>query len=102
MDEVVAAGLQIDALARRVGADQDADRLLVRVGVERALDLLPTIRRRGSSEDPDAIVGAVGLVEGFAQAAFQPAAGVLVFGEDYEAARVPGRSVEHVSADPVE
>ena len=40
MDEVVAAHLQVDALARRVGANQDAKRVLGWVRIETALEFL--------------------------------------------------------------
>ncbi len=46
VDEVVAAGLQVDALARGVGADQDAHRLGGRIGVEGPLHRLAALGRR--------------------------------------------------------
>ena len=60
MDEVGAVGLEVDAFARGVGADEDAQRLHVRIGVEGALDLLAAIRSGRAREDADAIVGAIG------------------------------------------
>ena len=46
MNEIGAVGLQVDAFARRIGADEDAQRLLVRIGIEGALHLLAAILRR--------------------------------------------------------
>src|SRR5579875_1972291 len=43
--QVVAIALQVQSLARRVGCDQDAQRIVGRRRVERALDLLPAIGR---------------------------------------------------------
>ena len=45
VEQVRAVGLEVQALAGGVGGDQDAQRVLRRVGVERALDLLARRRR---------------------------------------------------------
>ena len=59
MDEVGAIGLKIDAFARRVGADEDAERLLRRIGIECRLDLLAAILAGGTGEYSDAVVDLV-------------------------------------------
>ena len=59
MNEVGAIGLKIDALPRGIGADEDTQRLNVRVRVEGSFDLLSSIRSRRAREHADAIVGAV-------------------------------------------
>jgi hypothetical protein len=61
MDEVAAAGLQIDALASGIGADQDADGLDRRFGVEGALDLLAAVEAGRAGEDADPLVAAIGI-----------------------------------------
>jgi hypothetical protein len=50
VDQIVAAGLQVDAFARRIGADQDAQRLGRRVGVERELDGFAAVGSGGSGQ----------------------------------------------------
>ena len=45
VEEVGAVRLEVETLARGVGGDQDAQRVLGRVGVEAALDLLARARR---------------------------------------------------------
>ena len=91
MDEIGAIGLEVDALARRVGADQDAQRLLGRIGIEGGLHLLAAILAGGAGEDGDPLVRLVGVGERFAEPLLQPAPRVLPFGEDDQPAIVPGR-----------
>ncbi len=57
MNEIVAAHLEIDAFARGVGADENAQRIRGRVGVEATFQLLAAFGRGRASEDRDAIVG---------------------------------------------
>src|SRR4051794_20956850 len=45
VDEIVATCLQIDTLSRRVGADQDAQRLLGRVRVEAPFQVFTSVGR---------------------------------------------------------
>ena len=92
MDEVSAIGLQIDAFARRVGADENAQRLLGRIGIEGRLHLLAAVLTGRAGEYVDAVVGPIGFGQRLAQPPFQPAPRVLVFGEDDQPAIVPGRS----------
>ena len=81
MDEVVAAGLKVDALTRRVGADENTQRVGRGISVEATLQLLPAIDRRGPGKGSNAVVGSQ-VVEGLGEALLQPAADVLVFGEE--------------------
>ena len=53
VEQVPAVGLEVQALAGGVGGDQDADRVLLRVGVEGPLDLLPLGLRRRAVVDRD-------------------------------------------------
>jgi hypothetical protein len=55
--------LQVDALAGGVGGQQDAERVLARVGVERSLDLLALGLRRRAVVDRDAVLGTVGALD---------------------------------------
>ena len=57
MDEVMAAHLKIDALTRRIGADQNSKRLLSWVRVESAFQLLATVGWRRAGEGRDTLVG---------------------------------------------
>ena len=53
VDEVVAAGLKVQALARGVGADEDPDGLLVEGRVEGDLDAVALLEARLAGEDED-------------------------------------------------
>ena len=65
MDQVMATGLQVDALARGIGADQNAQRFYGRIGVEGALHILASFLASGTSEHGDAVVGTIGVVDRF-------------------------------------
>ena len=97
VDEVGAPSLQVDALARGVGADQDTQGLLRGVGVEGGLHLLAAILAGGAGEDADALVDAVGIGERFLEALFQPAPRVLPFGEDDQPAIVPSCAGQQIA-----
>ena len=102
MDEVEAPGLQVDAFPGRIGADQDAQGLLGRIGVEGLLDRLAAVAAGRTREDADALDHPVGAGEPLAQPLLEPAAGVLVLGEDDQPAVVPGVAVEAVGLDPAQ
>ena len=51
--------LEVQALAGRIGGEQDAQRVLRRVGVEPALDFLPPSAAREAVDYLDAFFGAV-------------------------------------------
>ena len=89
VDQVGAPSLQVDALARGVGADQDTKGFLGGVSIEGSLHLLAAILAGGAGEDADALVDAVGIGERLVETLFQPAPRVLPFGEDDEAAIIP-------------
>ena len=93
MEEVPAVGLEVQALAGRVGGDQDAERMLGRVGVEGELDGLPLVMRRRAVEDRDPVVGAVGPVDRGRELLMEIALGVVVLGEDDDPRVVPGAGV---------
>src|SRR5439155_3228489 len=62
--EVMAMALEVEPLAGCVGRDQDADRMLPRVGGEGALDLLALSRRRRPVIDGDPFRRAIGERDG--------------------------------------
>ena len=64
VEEVRAVRLEVQALARGVGGEEDAQRVLRRVGVEAALDLLAPRAAREAVDDLDALVGPVGALDG--------------------------------------
>ena len=64
VEEVGAVRLEVQALAGGVGGEQDAQRVLGRVGVEAALDLLAPAPAGEAVDDLDALVGAVGALDG--------------------------------------
>ena len=71
MHEVVAARLQVQALARRVGADEEAHRLLLEGCVEGDLDAVALVQAGLPGENPDASVE-VDLRAAAQQAFLQP------------------------------
>ena len=115
VEQVGAVGLEVQALAGGVGGEQDAQRILRRVGVEPALDLLAPRAAREAVDHLDALVGAVGALDRLLEDRLQVALRALaVLGEDQDAAVVPlrrralrrlaeGREVRaEVLADPVD
>ena len=64
VEEVPAMGLEVESLARGVGRDEDPDGMLLRVGVEGALDLLALGLGRRAVVDADSPSGAVGRLDG--------------------------------------
>ena len=88
VDQIVAAHLEVDAFARGVGADEDAQRIRGRVGVEATLQLLAAFGRGCAGEDGDAIIGRK-IVQRFGELDFEPAARVLVFREENQLPIVP-------------
>ena len=116
VEEVGAVRLEVQALARGVGGDQDAQRILGRVGVEAALDLLapasPLVRPSITSMRSSArSVPSIACSRIVLQVALRALA---VLGEDQDAAVVPlrrlalrplaeGRQLRaEVLADPVD
>ena len=86
VEEVGAVGLEVQALARGVGGDQDAQRVLRRVGVEAALDLLAPRAAREPVDHLDPLVGAVGALDRLLEDLLQVALRALaVLGEDEHA-----------------
>ena len=77
VDQAVAVGLQVDALAGGVGGHEDAHVLLSGVGVESRPDVLALIGVGGAADDRQAL--AVALL---AQNRDDPVEGVRVLGED--------------------
>src|SRR6516162_4888560 len=63
VDQIVAAGLQVDPFARGIGADQDAEWLGRRLGVEGELDGLAAIGSGGSGENIDPLVDAIRVLQ---------------------------------------
>src|SRR5690606_35030878 len=82
-------GLEVDALARGVGRDEDADGVLVRRGVEGALHLVARVVAHAAVEDEDALVAAIGVGDGAAQELEEVALGVAPLGEEDDAAIGP-------------
>ena len=91
VEEIGAVALQVQPLAGGVGGDQDAERMVFRLGVEGVLDVLADRWRGRAGEDRDPFAGPVGVGDRFAEAAFEVAARVLVLGEDDDAPVVPPR-----------
>src|SRR5262249_14459535 len=89
VEEVRAMILKVDALARCVGGDEDAERMLCWIGVERPLDLLARVLSHAAGERRDALARAVGSRDRCTELLIEVALGVDVFGEDDDAAFGP-------------
>ena len=89
MNEIRAVSLQVDAFAGGIGADQDAQWLILRICVEGSLHLLTAILPGGSGKDANAFLRAIGVSKRFLQASFQPTACIFPFREDDEPAIIP-------------
>src|SRR5688572_6073755 len=88
----------------RVGGEEDAQRLLRRVGIEGPLDLLAPLLRRRPGVDGDAVVALVGAGKLRFELPPQIALRVLVLREDQQAGAVPDgrRSRAQVRPDPLD
>ena len=115
VEEVRAVRLEVQALAGGVGREQDAQRVLRGIGVEPALDLLAPRAAREAVDHLDALVGAIGALDGLLEDRLQVALRAFaVLGEDQDAAVVPlrrralrllaeGRQIRaEILADPVD
>ena len=65
MDEIVAARLQVEAFARRIGADENANRLLLEWRIEGDLDSVALLQAglAGEVEDPPVQVDAIAALK---------------------------------------
>jgi hypothetical protein len=81
VDEIVAAGLEVQALARRVRADEDPNGLPIERRIEGDLDPVALFEARLSGEDEDAPIQVHAAAAALEQALFQsldePASGVV-------------------------
>ena len=107
MDEVMATGLKVQALAGRVRADENADGLLIEGRVEGDLDPVALLEARLSREDEDATVqvraAPAALEKPLLQPLDEPTTRVVPFREQKEPAIPPAvRGVQHLSLDPVQ
>src|SRR4051794_18369030 len=108
MHQVVAVALQINALARGVRGDQNAERVIVGRSIEGALEFLaPGLGLNLASIDGYARVGAVSVCDGGAEFAFDVAAGGFPLGEDQQTGGVPGAASRaegrtHLLTDPID
>src|SRR5439155_1465373 len=89
VEEVAAVGLQVDPFPGGVRRQQDAQRVLARVGVERPLDLLASGWWCRTVVDLDALLGAVGSLDGGFDLLAQVAQRIFVLGKDQQARAGP-------------
>ena len=81
VDHPVAVPLQVDALARGVGGEQDAQRVTVRVSLERGLQVLPLLLVHAAVQQAEPVPAQAARGED----AREPLLGGLVLGEDDDA-----------------
>ena len=92
MEEVGAMSLEIQAFPRGIGRQQDAERILCRIGVEALLNFFAACSTREAVDDLDALVGAVSALDRLFENRFQMPLGPLaILGEDEHATVVPLR-----------
>ncbi len=89
VEQVPAVGLEVQALPRGIGGDQNADRMLPGIRGEGALDFLAFGWRCRPVVDGDTLAGPVGIGDGCRELLLKVALGVVVFGEDEDPGRVP-------------
>src|SRR5208337_2402181 len=89
VEQVPTMSLEVQALAGSAGGDQDTDRLLLRVGREGPLDLLPPGLRRRAVVDGDPLAGPVRRIDGGRELLLEVTLGVVVLGEDEDPVFVP-------------
>ncbi len=102
MNEVGAIGLKVDALPGRISADEDAQRLNIRVRVEGPFDLLSSIRSRSAGEYANAVISTIRVHHRLSEASFQPTARVFVLREYDETPAIPILTGKKVGFDPVD
>jgi hypothetical protein len=84
VEEICTLGLEVHAFARRVGANEDADRMPP--VVERLLDLLPIFLGHPAVQGEDAPLGSLGAGERRFELVNEVILGVGVLGEDEQGA----------------
>ena len=89
VEEIPAVGLQVEALSRGVGADQDPERVVVRIAVERDLELLAPLRAGGAGEGRDPPLPRLRPLDRGAEQLLKLALRVVVLGEDDDAGPGP-------------
>ena len=92
VEEVGAVGLEVESLARRVGRQQDAERVVAGGRIEPPLDFLAANAAGEAVDYLDPFVGAVGPGDGLREDVSEVALRALaVLREDQHAALVPAR-----------
>ena len=107
MEEVAAMPLKVQAFARGIGRDQDAERVVGGRGVECPFDILPAVGQSRTAENCDPILSALCMRDGLAQQALKPAPCVRVFGKDQHTAFCPDartlpKARHHFALNPVD
>ena len=97
----MAAGLQVDPFARGIGADQDAEWLGRRLGVEGELDGLAAIGSGGSGENIDPLVDAIRVLQRLQQAPLQPSPRIFPLCEKDQPPVIPMAVRNQVGANPI-
>ena len=110
VEQIMTVALQIEALPRRVGGDENAQRMVAGLRIEGVLDVFPPLPGGRPREGSDPFARVLGMHDGLVQAALKPAPRVFVLGEDKKPAVVPlrrcgpGRRLNraHVRVDPLD
>ncbi len=88
MDQVLAVVLQVHPFSRRVGGDQDAQRLLVGIGIELGFQALAVLLAHAAAEARHPLLGLF-LTQQLPQLPLQVALGVNVIREDQQSCGLP-------------
>ena len=102
MDEVIATGLKVQALARRIRADEDADRLPIEGRIEGDLDPVALLEARLSGEDEDAPIevdaATAALEQALLQSFDEPATRIVPLRKQNEPSVSPACEASSISA----
>ena len=92
VEEISAVGLEVQALPRGVGRDQDPQRVLRRVSVEAPLDLLACRAAEQARDRLDPLISPIAARDRLLEDLLQVALGALAaLGEDQDSPFVPAR-----------
>src|SRR5258708_6782859 len=107
MNEIMAAGLKVQAFPRCIGTNENTNCFLLKWSIESNLDAVSFNEAGLSSKDKDTPVQinlvSAALEKTFLQSFYEPATGIVPFGEEDQSPFLPCKGViEDLRRDPIE